>query len=175
MLLGSLAAGYGLSVVRATHADPAVVHLCVSNYTTQIRYVTNPAQCSDGYVIDLNQQGLPGSQGPAGPQGSAGPAGPPGSAGVDGQPELSDFVIRTGTVTFAVNFTSFFQVHCLPGEVATGGGYSGPIEAVLSHPNTTPPSNPPSTGDLPTSWTVLGYNGQGVPVDVTGYVVCMAT
>ena len=93
LLLAALAAGYGLSVVRATHSDSNVIHLCVSIYTNQIRYVINPAQCTNGFVVNVNKQGPAGPAGPEGPpglqglqgeQGDPGPIGPQGSAGLTG-------------------------------------------------------------------------------------------
>lgn len=88
LIATSLAAGYGLSVVRATHSDPNVIHLCVSNYTRQVSYVASPAQCANGFVVDVNKQGVPGAPGPAGPAGPPGPSGAPGVDGMDGQPGI---------------------------------------------------------------------------------------
>jgi hypothetical protein len=88
--------------------------------------------------------------------------------GMDGLPGVSDFVIRAGTVTFQPNTDVFFTVACLPGEVATGGGFANPGIAIRA----SGPNFNPSTGDLPASWTVAGFNGTGVPIDVNGYVIC---
>src|SRR5690606_36000422 len=90
----ALAAGYGLSSVRATHSGAGVIHLCVSKYTSQVSYVDAPAKCVYGFVVDVNQQGVAGPPGDTGAPGPIGPSGPPGPPGPPGVPGLGDFVIR---------------------------------------------------------------------------------
>jgi hypothetical protein len=164
LVLAALASGYGISQVRASHTDPNEVHLCVSSYTGQVRHVQNPTQCTGGYVVTVNQQGLPGpqgSQGPVGPQGPQGPQGDLGPAGIG----VSDFVLREADpVEIGAFDTGDSTASCLAGEVAVGGGYF-----VIPYYNVSVRVDTRSGSD---SWYVELLNNVNDDIDLYVNVIC---
>jgi hypothetical protein len=128
-------------------------------------------------------RGMRGSQGPAGPTGPAGaagargPAGPPGPAGPTGDegPPGEDGFAYTA-VSEDMLFSNLGEtvsktVDCEPGEMATGGGYSGHAEGIVILGSA--PANPDPDGS-PTAWNVIAMNNDGDSYGFTIYVICAA-
>lgn len=106
--------------------------------------------------------------------GPAGPAGPQGPAGPKGDPGATSLKVRAATGSGSVT------ANCEPGERATGGGAHSVNGAVVaSAPAADPNAIFVSTGITfqgyaPTSWTAAAKGADGLPRDVTAWVVCAA-
>lgn len=100
------AAGAGFVIQRASSQQaPATIRACVSFYTGNMRVVPASAHCGTSeYMVEWNQQGVPGEQGPQGEQGIQGEQGPPGD---------------TSYLMPQIEMTAF----CAIGDEATGGGF----------------------------------------------------
>lgn len=162
LVLAAIASGYGLSQVRASHTDPNEVHLCVNHYTGQTKHVQNPAQCTHGYVVTVNQEGPAGPQGPQGDPGSPGDPGPPGAPGAPG---VSDLVVRSADPVdigpFGIDSST---ASCMDGEVAVGGGY-----IAIPYYNLNVRVNTQSGGD---AWFVEVQNGVNDDIQLHVDVIC---
>jgi hypothetical protein len=104
----------------------------------------------------------------------AGPAGPQGPAGPKGDPGATSLKVRAATASGTVT------ANCEPGERATGGGAHSVNGAVVaSAPAADPNAILVSTGITfqgyaPTSWTAAAKGADGLPRDITAWVVCAA-
>jgi hypothetical protein len=104
----------------------------------------------------------------------AGPAGPQGPVGPKGDPGATSLKVRAATASGTVT------ANCEPGERATGGGAHSVNGAVVaSAPAADPNAILVSTGITfqgyaPTSWTAAAKGADGLPRDVTAWVVCAA-
>jgi hypothetical protein len=72
--------------------------------------------------------------------------------------------------TLLVGESANFVTSCLPGDVATGGGYAGFVPVTFSEAN---PRLTPNPGHMPTGWAVSFNNNQGTPQSVEVEAVCM--
>lgn len=156
IVIAAGASGYGLSQVRASHTDPNEVHLCVSYYTGQTRYVQNPVQCTNGYVVTVNKEG---------PQGDQGAPGDQGPQGLPGTPGVSNFVVRSADPVDIDPFdTGNSTASCMDGEVAVGGGY-----IAVPYYNLNVRVNTQSGGD---AWFVEVQNGVNDDIQLFVDVIC---
>jgi hypothetical protein len=122
-----------------------VVLFCAGSMTGQVRYVFNASQCVNGYLIEVNKQGVPGPTGPAGPEGpqglqgtvglqgpqgdqgiegvpgSTGPQGPAGPAGASG---LGTTYYKDVDVAVAANAVVTQHLQCNSGDTIISGGFT---------------------------------------------------
>ena len=103
---------------------------------------------------DFDEDDLP--TGEEGPQGARGPQGPPGAPG---PPGATNLVVRTRDVDLGLAGQANFNVPCLPGERATGGGAQRRDGSTTSA-DIVRRSAPIVTGTVPTGWG-LGASGSG--------------
>ena len=142
------AGGYGLARVGAQTSQPVL--FCVNPFTGAVRHVYAASQCTNGQLLEVDQQGPqgepgaqgpegpqglqgePGTQGPEGPQGLQGERGPAGPQGVQGPPGpgelpgLQYFRDAGSSITIQPGAIGATTVRCIDGEFATGGGYDSP-------------------------------------------------
>lgn len=124
--------------------------------------------------------GLPGAPGVPGPKGDTGAPGPQGDRGLKGDPGASDaksVVVRSSTMLVrAPGGRALFQVQCVPGERAVGGGAGfASIDTTGQLEQSFPVGDGASAlrdGDTPTGWASLIRNDSNVNADATGYAVC---
>ena len=158
LLLAVGASAYGYSRVRAAPPAPGEVLFCVNPFTGDTRVVFNTDHCTNGYVVSVNQQGLPG---PPGPQGPPGPPGPAGTTNTIKRIQVDNAI--------APGLSHVTTASCLPGEVATGGGYFSGSPQTLYPKMVGPEGNSDSQ---PTAWTVIWANFTGVVLSGQAFVVC---
>ena len=85
---------------------------------------------------------------------------------------LVGVTIRSAQV-LAPAFSPFFgEAMCLPGERATGGGYTSgtAFQIVSSFPTDAGPGDP--EGETPVGWVVAGANNTGKDSAIRAFVVC---
>jgi hypothetical protein len=111
---------------------------------------TGPA----GVTGATGASGPTGALGPTGVDGAAGPTGPTGDAGVN--------AFHKVTSTSSTGPTATLTATCAPGEVVTGGGFTGTSDVVLLT------SAPTAAGD---GWTVSFIFNTGT---VTATAICVA-
>jgi hypothetical protein len=123
-----------------------------------------------------------GPRGPSGPKGDNGLPGPQGNAGSPGAAGATNVVIRIGAASAAPNGTGayFSSAACLPGERATGGGYTltgaGSDDVItINRPSSSTSGGTldQETGRTPTQWNVqandVALDGGGT---LKAWVVC---
>ncbi len=129
-------------------------------------------------------QGAPGPQGPQGAPGAKGDAGPQGPQGLQGLPGINGdngathVYLRSVHVATSSGVWDHATVYCLPGERATGGGWSvEPDEQVQNTYHVDYPLAPVSGGrqGAPNGWYAEWYNGNALWVlGFNVYVICAA-
>ncbi|GAA4583625.1 hypothetical protein GCM10023194_21470 [Planotetraspora phitsanulokensis] len=186
-LTGSLLTVGGMATASAAPAP--VIYACVDKATRAARIVSASTKCRATETrTSWNQKGLQGPRGatgpkgatgakgttgprgatgPAGPKGATGPAGPQGAtgargpAGPPGTAGAPDIQIIQSPITNAGG-----QVRCVPGRIATGGGFRLPDGAAVRS------SVPLTEGDVSVGWSVTVTPGAGQISGVI-YVLCL--
>jgi hypothetical protein len=114
--------------------------------------------------------GPAGATGPRGPQGVPGPEGPPGADG--GTFLVSPIMtVHEGVLSTHNNMQDSATVSCDADEVATGGGYAGPLPLDIIVVGSRPTGHSPV--DPPTGWRVDAFNNaHGADFAFSIYVLC---
>jgi hypothetical protein len=126
----------------------------------------------------------PGARGLAGIRGPAGPAGAPGTAGTNGKNGTNGkdgkngtngatkVVVVSRTVVVGPNTDYPFGVACAAGSLATGGGFTGLIQASVKVAVSAPRFSP--VDGKPFGWDIRVYNSGATNISATVYAVCAA-
>jgi hypothetical protein len=194
LLAAGAVASFGLMEGSALAAAGGTVRACANKKTGALRLAI---RCKKGEsAVTWNAQGVPGASGPkggtgaAGSNGAAGAKGDTGAAGTNGASGTNGtngtngnngatkVVVRDAQMTTAFSHNGAATVNCLPGEVATGGGWnlvSGNIASflVFGDQPLNGSGNSAAAGDTPVGWEVSVYNNNvSGSVSWRVYVIC---
>jgi len=186
-----IAGSYGWSQAQAREPQAPsedTVLFCVSTFTGQVRVIQQPSQCTDGQVLEINQQGSQGEPGPQGPQGQQGPEGPQGPAGPQGEqgipgsqgeegPEgpqgppgegVDTFQEITGIASISANTSLTVNANCPSGSFASSGGFQDTTqELAILH------NQPLLDGDSNVvGWSVGVSNPTDESINIRVFAVC---
>jgi hypothetical protein len=153
------------------------INACADQKSGALRLVKGSAKCTRGErAIAWNRVGVRGAAGSIGPAGAPGLMGATGPAGPKGDAGATRVTERSSAGSLASpngNFGSALA-NCLPGERATGGGWSflqGEFASLVVIYNTALVG----TDGAPTGWTVTYRNGStSLPLKVSADVICAA-
>lgn len=183
LLVGGTAGGYSLSQARAQ--TNGTVLFCANFFTGEVRHVYAATQCSNGQLLEVNQQGPAGPEGPQGPAGPAGPqglqgpqgeTGPQGPVGLQGPagPQgpagdgVDTFQRVTADLVAPAERTETHEMFCPSGEFASSGGVIdvvGSLEIKRSEPII-------DGADRSIGWFAIVSNPLDLDLDFQLFAVC---
>lgn len=181
IVLGLLVFGLVLGTTLAWAQSPGgVIRACVKDSKVVSIGLADQLTCATKeQALDWNitgPQGIQGPRGPEGPQGVQGPQGPAGAqgpAGPQGPAGVAKFYFGHNRLV-AIQPGSFgsTDARCDPGDMVTGGGYSGYHggSSALQIVNNAPIAF--SDPELTYGWGLEAFNPTSQPVDLISYVIC---
>jgi hypothetical protein len=181
--------GYALTIPKNSIGSSQIKRSAVANSDLRSNAVTS-SKVRNGslHAVDFAADQLPGSvsgaTGPAGAIGPAGPTGPQGDTGATGTVGAATVQFLQAPSDLADGASGSYNVFCLAGQQAIGGGARGDeTDSEATNVTSSRPavssvnSNPPANGQSFTGWRITVVNTSGgvtTGIKPEVWVVCVS-